>query len=79
MCMMDCQAEPRVLAFDIETTKAPLKFPDVTLDRIYMISYMLDGQVRARECAVCVYMRGGAVCVHLNVRVDVSLCESVCG
>lgn len=38
------KAEPRVLAFDIETTKAPLKFPDVTLDRIYMISYMLDNQ-----------------------------------
>jgi hypothetical protein len=39
------QAEPRTLAFDIECTKAPLKFPDVTLDRIYMISYMFDGQV----------------------------------
>jgi DNA polymerase elongation subunit (family B) len=38
------QAEPRILAFDIECTKAPLKFPDVSLDRVYMISYMFDGQ-----------------------------------
>jgi DNA polymerase epsilon subunit 1 len=32
------------LAFDIETTKAPLKFPDSTVDQIMMISYMIDGQ-----------------------------------
>jgi DNA polymerase epsilon subunit 1 len=36
--------EPRVLAFDIETTKLPLKFPDAQIDSIMMISYMLDGQ-----------------------------------
>lgn len=36
--------EARVLAFDIETTKLPLKFPDPTIDSIMMISYMLDGQ-----------------------------------
>jgi len=35
--------DPRILAFDIECTKAPLKFPDATMDAIYMISYMLDG------------------------------------
>lgn len=34
----------RVLAFDIECEKAPLKFPDATRDRIYMISYMVSGQ-----------------------------------
>lgn len=34
-----------VLAFDIETTKLPLKFPDSTTDQIMMISYMVDGQV----------------------------------
>ena len=33
-----------VLAFDIETTKLPLKFPDPKLDQIMMISYMIDGQ-----------------------------------
>ena len=33
-----------VLAFDIETTKLPLKFPDAKLDQIIMISYMIDGQ-----------------------------------
>lgn len=38
--------EPIVLAFDIETTKMPLKFPDANVDLIMMISYMLDGQVR---------------------------------
>ncbi|CAL8098256.1 unnamed protein product [Calicophoron daubneyi] len=35
--------EPVVLAFDIETTKLPLKFPDSSTDQIMMISYMLDG------------------------------------
>ncbi|ETV91373.1 hypothetical protein, variant 2 [Aphanomyces invadans] len=38
------KAEPVVLAFDIECTKAPLKFPDATSDQIYMISYMVDRQ-----------------------------------
>lgn len=33
-----------VLAFDIETTKLPLKFPDASVDQIMMISYMIDGQ-----------------------------------
>ncbi|KAI8349205.1 hypothetical protein EDC96DRAFT_308837 [Choanephora cucurbitarum] len=36
--------EPTILAFDIETTKLPLKFPDVTIDSIMMISYMIDGR-----------------------------------
>lgn len=34
-----------VMAFDIETTKLPLKFPDAASDQIMMISYMIDGQV----------------------------------
>lgn len=38
-----------VLAFDIETTKLPLKFPDSSVDQIMMISYMIDGQV-------CIYL-----------------------
>uniref|UniRef100_A0A0N5A7C7 DNA polymerase epsilon catalytic subunit n=1 Tax=Parastrongyloides trichosuri TaxID=131310 RepID=A0A0N5A7C7_PARTI len=37
-------AEPVVLAFDIETTKMPLKFPDSDHDQIMMISYMIDGE-----------------------------------
>ncbi|AMD19555.1 HCL596Wp [Eremothecium sinecaudum] len=37
-------ADPVVLAFDIETTKAPLKFPDAAIDQIMMISYMIDGE-----------------------------------
>ncbi|KAL6048727.1 DNA polymerase epsilon catalytic subunit [Balamuthia mandrillaris] len=36
--------EPRICAFDIETTKLPLKFPDPSIDRVMMISYMLDTQ-----------------------------------
>nr|CAD2190862.1 unnamed protein product [Meloidogyne enterolobii] len=35
--------EPIICAFDIETTKAPLKFPDASEDQIMMISYMIDG------------------------------------
>lgn len=45
-----------MLAFDIETTKLPLKFPDAETDQIMMISYMIDGQVRSvpfgDECIV---------------------------
>jgi len=36
--------QPRILAWDIECTKAPLKFPVPDVDHIYMISWMLDGQ-----------------------------------
>ncbi|XP_076247642.1 DNA polymerase epsilon catalytic subunit 1 [Calliopsis andreniformis] len=36
--------DPIVLAYDIETTKLPLKFPDANTDQIMMISYMIDGQ-----------------------------------
>ena len=39
--------EPVVLAYDIETTKLPLKFPDPSSDSIMMISYLIDGQVGA--------------------------------
>ncbi|KAK4703165.1 DNA polymerase epsilon subunit 1, partial [Phenoliferia sp. Uapishka_3] len=38
------RAEPVVMAFDIECTKAPLKFPDQQTDQVMMISYMVDGQ-----------------------------------
>ena len=38
------RADPVVLAYDIETTKLPLKFPDAVVDHIMMISYMIDGQ-----------------------------------
>ncbi|KAI5962583.1 POL2 [Candida pseudojiufengensis] len=37
-------ADPVILAFDIETTKAPLKFPDAKIDQVMMISYMIDGE-----------------------------------
>lgn len=36
--------EPKILAFDIECEKAPLKFPNAEHDRIFMISYMVSGQ-----------------------------------
>ncbi|WWC85914.1 DNA polymerase epsilon catalytic subunit A [Kwoniella dendrophila CBS 6074] len=38
------RAEPVIMAYDIETTKQPLKFPDQQTDQIMMISYMIDGQ-----------------------------------
>jgi DNA polymerase epsilon subunit 1 len=47
------RAEVRVCAFDIETTKLPLKFPDASYDSVMMISYMIDGQgylIINREC-----------------------------
>ncbi|KAF9594988.1 hypothetical protein IFM89_035761 [Coptis chinensis] len=47
------RAEVHVCAFDIETTKLPLKFPDAEIDSIMMISYMVDGQgylIINREC-----------------------------
>ncbi|KAL8475241.1 hypothetical protein ACS0TY_031590 [Phlomoides rotata] len=47
------RAEVHVCAFDIETTKLPLKFPDAEYDSIMMISYMIDGQgylIINREC-----------------------------
>lgn len=34
----------KVLAFDIETTKLPLRFPNPEFDTVMMISYMIDGQ-----------------------------------
>lgn len=37
-------SNPKVFAFDIETSKAPLKFPDASKDAIYMISIMIDGR-----------------------------------
>ncbi|KAL2356265.1 DNA polymerase epsilon catalytic subunit A [Cryomyces antarcticus] len=38
------RADPVVMAFDIETTKLPLKFPDASFDQIMMVSYMIDGE-----------------------------------
>ncbi|XP_047261643.1 DNA polymerase epsilon catalytic subunit A-like, partial [Capsicum annuum] len=47
------RAEVHVCAFDIETTKLPLKFPDAEYDSVMMISYMVDGHgylIINREC-----------------------------
>ncbi|KAI3971229.1 hypothetical protein MKX01_021996 [Papaver californicum] len=47
------RAEVHVCAFDIETSKLPLKFPDAEYDQVMMISYMVDGQgylIINREC-----------------------------
>lgn len=38
----ETKANPTVLAFDIECTKAPLKFPNAEVDEIFMISYMVS-------------------------------------
>lgn len=37
--------DPVVFAFDIETTKQPLKFPESSIDSIMMISCMIDEMV----------------------------------
>jgi DNA polymerase epsilon subunit 1 len=42
---MCTKQDPVVLAYDIETTKLPLRFPDSQTDQVMMISYMIDGQV----------------------------------
>lgn len=58
--------DPVVLAWDIETTKLPLKFPNMEIDQIMMISYMIDGQgylIINREIVSTVSRReGGTVC-----------------
>ncbi len=36
--------EPRIVAYDIECEKSPLKFPNAENDRIFMISYMTKDQ-----------------------------------
>ena len=41
---IEVKAEPTVLAFDIECTKPPLKFPNAEVDEIFMISYMVAGK-----------------------------------
>jgi DNA polymerase epsilon subunit 1 len=33
----------KILSFDIETSKDPLKFPDVEKDEVMMISLMYEG------------------------------------
>ena len=38
------KADLRIFAFDIETSKSPLKFPDSKFDQIMMISYIVDGK-----------------------------------
>ena len=38
------KAPLRIFAFDIETTKEPLKFPNPDSDCIMMISYIIDGK-----------------------------------
>ena len=35
--------EMKILAYDIETSKDPLKFPDAEKDEIMMISLMYEG------------------------------------
>jgi len=42
------------MAYDIETTKLPLKFPDPSIDCIMMISYMIDAQVWVISNLCCV-------------------------
>jgi DNA polymerase epsilon subunit 1 len=45
----ESKANPVVLAFDIECTKAPLKFPSAEYDEIFMISYMVSSSSAANH------------------------------
>lgn len=57
-----------VLAFDIETTKLPLKFSDSSIDQIMMISYMIDAQVLDSEfCSECILYHYATKCVVLGL------------
>jgi DNA polymerase epsilon subunit 1 len=56
--------DPVVLAFDIETTKLPLKFPDPLIDQVMMISYMIEGQVKPSAFGMCFSM---LICSHVGL------------
>lgn len=45
----ESKAEPVFLAFDIECTKAPLKFPTADTDEIFMISYMVSSRTTGEQ------------------------------
>jgi DNA polymerase elongation subunit (family B) len=62
------RAEPVVMAYDIETTKAPLKFPDQAHDQVMMISYMIDGQVRDARSSSRYNLRGRTGFPHYEPR-----------
>ena len=77
----------KVFAFDIETSKAPLKFPDASKDAIYMISIMIDGRgilLINREIVSkdiddfeyvfeCAFTRG---LPHIQTTKDLSMCTT---
>lgn len=39
------RADPVVIAYNIETTKAPFKPPDQAVDQVMMVSYTIDEQI----------------------------------
>jgi DNA polymerase epsilon subunit 1 len=47
------KANPTFLAFDIECTKAPLKFPSAEVDEIFMISYMVTTAAGQQGYLIC--------------------------
>lgn len=52
----------RIMAFDIETTKLPLKFPDSKIDNVMMISLNVDGNsflITNRSVKLTVYRKFG--------------------
>jgi DNA polymerase epsilon subunit 1 len=51
---IETKGNPTFLAFDIECTKAPLKFPSADIDEIYMISYMVsNGKETPQGFLIC--------------------------
>jgi DNA polymerase epsilon subunit 1 len=47
------KANPTFLAFDIECTKPPLKFPSAEVDEIFMISYMVTTATGSQGYLIC--------------------------
>ena len=64
--------EPVVCAYDIETTKLPLKFPDAETDQIMMISYMVDGQVNKHSFSLWVTIFSNIYATITNKSLDLS-------
>lgn len=57
----------KILAFDIETSKQPLKFPDANFDCIIMISLMYEVTLN--------FIVGRSICLYLNWNKNAKISE----
>jgi DNA polymerase epsilon subunit 1 len=68
----ESKANPTFLAFDIECTKAPLKFPSADVDEIFMISYMVSCSSTGSGGAGGPGPQGYLICSRSVVSADVN-------